>query len=428
MRNPRFIDCSEAGTGKTYSAALYSQWVHQTYEAPVIWVQPKSLIRKNKEELIRFTDLKPNSIVIVEGNKDKRYDCYKKGAAVYLMTADTIRIDAVHVNNLGAYLVIVDEVHLLYGQPNSKRCQALFMLMQRVQRFLAMTGTIISGKYITLYPTLHIVEPRYYLNLDHFKTQHCRTDFFGSVIGYKNGERLREILSKHSVRTSFEQAYGKEAKVIIREYVDLTERQKSIYEKLEREALIELEDDFIAADKPGPKAIRARQILSCPEVFDPKCPSGRDETVSIHFEEPGQLVVFSHFVAEQERTLKLAMSLGRKAALMNGSTSGNDRTKISEAYIRGELDTLIVSPSVGGVGFNWGGTNKMLFLSMSYQDSDFIQNYRRAIRGKREKPLLIYLITYDCKVERRVFDIIERKSREANVVDPSREVFDFSKL
>ncbi len=425
IKNKRFIDGSDAGTGKTYSAALYTQWAIETYKLPVIWVQPKSLITKNKDEIIRFTDIKADQIVIVEGDKLRRDRCLNPGKDVYLMTADTLKIHLPKVTELLSCLIIVDEVHLLYGQPNSQRTQALFAIMNRTERFLAMSGTMVAGKYITLYPTIKIVEPRYYFNIDHFKQVHCIVDYYGNVLGYKEGERLKEMLAKHSVRTSFEEAYGKEAKVIIRERIELSSEQLKVYERLEKEALIELEDSFINADLPGPRAIRARQILACPEIFDPKCPANRDEHLSIHFEEPGPVVIFSTFTGEQERTLKLAFKTGRRAAVMNGSTSAKERARISQDYIDDRLDTLIVSPAVGGVGFNWGRTERMYFLSMSYQDSDFIQNYRRAIRGERKEALLIYLMTYKCAVEERVLAIIERKSREAYVVDPTREVFKF---
>jgi len=49
-----------------------------------------------------------------------------------------------------------------------------------------------------------------------------------------------------------------------------------------------------------------------------------------------------------------------------------------------------------------------------------VQGYRRAVRGKRETPLLIYLMDYENSMDQRMFEIIDTKSKLANDVDPSK--------
>jgi hypothetical protein len=73
------------------------------------------------------------------------------------------------------------------------------------------------------------------------------------------------------------------------------------------------------------------------------------------------------------------------------------------------------------VGFNWGMLNTIIFASMDYGDDSFVQAYRRAIRGKRDKPLLIIVLEYEDSIDQRIFDIVQMKSKEANLIDETKE-------
>ena len=49
---------------------------------------------------------------------------------------------------------------------------------------------------------------------------------------------------------------------------------------------------------------------------------------------------------------------------------------------------------------------------MSYDNSEFSQAMGRGDRGSRTRPLLVYILTYDTKVEKRIMTILYRKSDE----------------
>ena len=114
--------------------------------------------------------------------------------------------------------------------------------------------------------------------------------------------------------------------------------------------------------------------------------------------------------------------MGLKVGLINGKVQAKDRAIIDQKFCAGEIQVLVGSPATAAVGYNWGFVDTIVFVSMDYKDSNFIQGYRRAIRGVRDKPLLIYILQYESKVEDRILEIVEAKSRLSNQVDETKEV------
>lgn len=65
IANARFLDLSDPGTGKTPPVCTYIWFVWQEFGKFTLWTQPKSLLGKNRRELLRWTPFKPNEVVIL---------------------------------------------------------------------------------------------------------------------------------------------------------------------------------------------------------------------------------------------------------------------------------------------------------------------------------------------------------------------------
>jgi hypothetical protein len=68
MANPKSGNLNDPGTGKTPTACVlfYYWWARKGWRT--IWAMPKSLMEKNKAELLRFTDFTEDDIVIMESD------------------------------------------------------------------------------------------------------------------------------------------------------------------------------------------------------------------------------------------------------------------------------------------------------------------------------------------------------------------------
>lgn len=422
----RSLNLSHPGTGKTPTACLYIMYLNAIEHAKVAFVMPKSLMKKNRDELLRFTDFAPEQVGIVDGTPKKRQKIYDDDRVqVFLMGFDCFSNEwtklPAEVN-----AVVVDETHMGYSTDPSKRTQGFYRAMKKCKFFLGMTGTIIDGRLSSVYPLIRVIEPRYYASYKDFLNQHAIFNDFGSIIGWKNHDKIRKILSRHAVAMSFAEAYkDSPAPVIIPEKCEMDPKHRKLYEQFEEMALLELDDKYLDdSGSGGVKQLRCRQIIEAPESVEikDKFSLGKDEMLKVHLEDAKNtgkpLLIFSVFTAEQERLKKICQEeFGLRTELMNGSVSGTKRGKIDEDFKAGKIDVVIGSPEVMSVGFNWEHVDTVIFVSIDYKDSNWKQAIQRADRGTRKYPLRVYRMFYgDCPVEDRLWSIIKRKQEDSRKV------------
>ena len=431
MMNRRCLLLHDPGGGKTPTVCVMIEYTYKHEHKPSLWVMPKQLLGKNRDEIKRFTNLRDHEIVTVV----KPEDLLKPGI-VYLMTAARLRLSLELISKTKWGLVLGDEIHLFWKTNGSKQVGALYQLMSHQPdcRWIGMTGTIIDGRLSSVYPSIHVIEPRYYPSYQSFLNQHAISDSFGNVIAWQRPERIAEIIGKHAIRRSFESIYGPEAKVIVTELADMAPEQRAAYKEFESKAILELENSFLEGATGGVYALRCRQLMSCPQIHGLLVgkPTGKDELLDLHLVNHANsktpVVVFSCFQEEQERIAELGRARGLRVAVLNGTVSGPKRIKIDEDFRAGKIDMISGSPLVASVGYNWGHNDHVVYASVDYMDSTIVQGYRRMIRGRRNKPLLITILEYRDSLDQRMMKIIETKSRLAQSVNPDKEVFSLASV
>lgn len=420
----RSLNLSQPGTGKTPTACLYIQYLNRVENTIVAFVMPKSLLKKNCDELLRFTDFAPEEVAIVDGSPKKRDEIYADPKVkVFLMGFDCFSREWRKLPK-GFNGVVIDEFHMGYKSNDSKRTQSFYAAMNRVDFFLGMTGTLIDGRLSSAYPAIRVIEPRYYSSYKNFLYQHAIMDDFGSVIQWTNHAKIRRILAREAVAMTFEEAYkGSPKPVIIPEKCDMDKVHAKAYKEFEEKALLELEDTYLTdSGSGGVHQMRCRQILEAPESIGLEGISflGKDEMLKVHLEDARNsgkpILIFSVFTAEQERLVKLCEEYGLRTGLINGSVSGKKRSEIDKKFREGKLDVVVGSPETMAVGFNWEHVDTVIFVSIDYKDSNWKQAIQRADRGGRKYPLRVYRMYYPVAVEARLWEIIKRKQEDSRKV------------
>jgi hypothetical protein len=327
-------------------------------------------------------------------------------------------------------LLLVDELHMGYGGPNSELTESFYWINRNVNRFVGMTGTLINGRLDSAFPAIHVIEPNYYGSFNGFMFDHAAmTDDYGRVIIWKNEDKVQKILDRHSIRRTFEEVYGKEDVVFFVENLEIGDEVKVKYDEFHEKAMLELEDGRVLdGTLPGVNLIRARQLLSHPETMLKGIPkwTPKDERIETILSQGKKTIIFASLQPEQERLLRLCRDeLGLRAEMINGNVSGPQRDKIDAMAQRHELDVIIASGPTAAVGFNWEMFDIVVFASIDYLDVNVLQAYRRASRGTRTSTLRVIFLRYQDSVERKVFEIVKKKSQLANRVDATRPVLEF---
>lgn len=430
LQTPRCLNTSDPGTGKTASVCAYAWFQWSELGNRVVWSMPKSLLKKNADELLEFSGFKPEDVVIVDGTPAKRMKAIKSDAKVFLIgfTGFSTHWEDLLTAHPDINALLVDELHMGYGGHESKRTENLYEAMEHIKYFVGMTGTIINGRLSSIYPSCQVIDPTFYRGGYYgFMVEHAIEDDYGRVVAWRNSGKLGKFLYKYAIRHSFEEIYGPEAKVILHEKVQMHPKQREAYDEFEEAALLELEDSWL--DGSASKAvhvIKCRQIMEHPRSLGAPLDeinfTGKEERLKVHLEDCKQsgkpLIVFAALVQQIEQAAQMANNMGLRVGMIHGQVPVKRRFEIDEQFRAGEIDVVIASPATTAVGYNWGHVDTMVFMSLDYLDSSFRQGYRRAIRGVREKPLLIYIMQYeDCAVEDRIFEIVQTKANMAHDVD-----------
>lgn len=436
LKNPKFLNLSDPGTGKTPSVCVYLQAMWEKMGIKTIWSMPKSLIKKNRDEILRFTNLTEEQVVILDGKKET---LKKDEAVVFLCTFTRFALSWKDLKKAQPQLDahIVDESHMGFKGAKSKRTEQLWLCGRKLSRFLAMSGTLIAGRLDNAFPVIKVIEPRYYANHQSFLLQHALMDEYGNVLGWYNHAKLGRILKKHGVRRTFESIFGSQKPVIQVEKAQMNPKQLKAYEELEATALLELEDSFIEAKTPAVEVMRCRQIMQTPEKFGILKKgelTGKDEILEVHLEDHlntnKPLIIFSSFPDEHTRIAELCRKKGFRVGIINGKVPNKKRGEIDEAFRKGQLDIVIGSPATAAVGFNWQFNGKkevdhVIFTALDYQDDNFSQAFKRAIRQERKKALRVTILEYENSIDQKIFAIVQKKSRDRKEVDSSYDELKF---
>lgn len=431
MATPVWGNFSDPGVGKTAPVCVFFGWLWDELKERSIWGMPKSLLAKNQRELMEWTGLSADDCPIINGPPAKREKLMASDGKVFLMGFDCFAKNWERLVELHPDITtfVGDEWHLGFKGPNSKRTQSLYRFMDRSQRLGAMTGTIIDGRLDAAYSLIHAAMPEAYGGYEGFMASHAFEDEFGKVVDWINLKKVSQIFGKIAVRHTFEEAYGPEAKVIIKETVDMTAAQREAYDEFEETALLELEDSWLDGTLPGVNLIRCRQIMEHPWEFGPPLDTiektGKEEALEIHLEHhvatKKPLVIFCALRPSVEHIAEICRRYQMRVGVIHGGVPEKRRFEIDEQFQRGELDVVVATAATAGVGYNWPHVDHIVFMSLDYMDSNFVQAYRRAIRGKRDKPVLIRVMEYRDSMDQKIFAIVERKSALANAVDSTKE-------
>jgi hypothetical protein len=439
INNERWMNLSDPGTGKTPSVCVYIEYLAKHKDCITLWSMPKGLLVKNKDELHEFTNLKDDEVIIIDGTpKQRQKQMESPNAKVFLMGFKRFADDWKTLKDLHPKVNchLIDEVHMGFKTADSQRTKSLFRAMRKLKYFGVMSGTLIDGRLDSCYPTIHIIEPRYYVSHYNFTMQHGIFDENGQIIMWTGHDKIGRIFLRHGIRRTFAEVYGKEDPVIQTDWCEMTPKQQKAYDDFERDAMLELDDylesienDVLEGFEPGVKSIRSRQIMAHPETFGIIKEgelTGKDERLVVHLEDHKNngepLLIYSVLQPEQDRIYKLCQKMGFRVGLINGTVSAKKRSEIDKAFRKGDLDIVVASPETTAVGYNWRHLNHIIFASIDYKNTNFVQGYRRAIREKRDRALLVTVLGYKCKVERGVFRIVNAKSRLLNKVDSTYEI------
>ena len=227
------------------------------------------------------------------------------------------------------------------------------------------------------------------------------THTFNRVVGYRDLERLSELLKKFSSRITKEECLDLPDKVYLQRTVSLTPDQTRIYSELKEFALANLDNgEFMTAPNVMTQLLRMQQVLSghtktdygeLVEIKDNRL----DELVSCLEEIEGKAIIWSRFrydIVRIKNALNKKYGNGRAVDYF-GDTSDDDRVEAVNRFQNGDALFFVGNPQTGGYGLTLTAAQNVIYFSNSFDLAVRMQSEDRAHRiGQRNTVTYVDLI------------------------------------
>lgn len=339
--NKRFLDRSHAGTGKTPPICCLTGYligskpvdiplsqvlnqiplsltVHQysisqvsngKYNCRAIWIQPSSLMEKNRKELLKWNPhFKSNEVQVIKGTPSKKKAiALDENVLVWVMTAEAFK--AYYLDMIAKFpdifQIVCDEPHLYYRGFNSARTKFFVNNVKNHVRIHFMTGTPTPrGKLSSAYIYCHMIQRDYYGCYEWFLNTHAHLDEYGNPSEWKNHDKLWKFLDNYSICWTSKDMYGDVDEVIIRDVVDMHPKVLETYRVFEAAGVADLQGYILEAKGGGVETLRCRQILNHPHKI--KIPISWDDKGEVS--EYAESSVFDGVTPKLERIIEYAES------------------------------------------------------------------------------------------------------------------------
>lgn len=332
---------------------------------------------------------------------------------------------------------ILDEVHRMRNR-KTQRAETAFKLDARYR--LALSGHPYVNAPDELFATLKFLYPETYTSFWRYAYAHVKLvpKAFGGhdVLGARRPKLLRWELAAFTIRRTKRRVWPTLPPVTrVPRYLELGKTARREYEKLRKQFFVRLEtvdgERVLPIASVLARTTRVRQYLVDPGLLGAAQPSVKYPAVLELIEDLGApVVVFTSFRQAARRLGAFLARAKRRTALIAGRQSAKRRGEAREAFLRGDLDALLVVMQAGGEALNLGRYGYVAYLDLPWTAKDVEQTEGRVDRPEEGTGVLVPTTAYRLIVrdtyEEQIVKTIEEKHRMfAEVFSPNelKELF-----
>jgi non-specific serine/threonine protein kinase len=384
-------------------------------------VVPPSLLFNWEREIEKFY---PDFKVYPYQGKERTVDF--RGFDLVLTTYGLIRRDIDKLKEIYFDVVIFDEAQAIkniYADTTGavRQIKASFKL--------ALTGTPVENHIGEYYSIMDLVLPGLLGEYDQFKSQARKetSSFFDIVIARTKPfilrrtkeETLRELPPK--IETDF--------------YLDLTEKQKSLYNKTVEAVKSTIDEAYRTKTTSQAKIIaltallKLRQICLSPQLLIPETEEVSPKIDFLKarlmklYDEGHHALVFSQFTSFLDIVEKEIKDRGFHLLRLDGSTPVNKRKGLVESFQKSDHPTVfLLSLKAGGQGLNLTKATYVFHLDPWWNPAVESQASDRAHRIGQKNTVIITRILMKHTIEEKMMELKKRKRKlyEAILESPSQ--------
>lgn len=335
------------------------------------------------------------------GTQKERMSALRKDADVYVINRENVEWLVSYLSKDWFFdMCVIDELSS-FKSSKAKRFRALRKVRPYFKRIIGLTGTPAPNSLIDLWPQIYLLDAGQRLGrtLTSYKDQY-----------FKPGDRNGHIVYNWNLRDGAEEAIHKKIgdiciSMMAKDYLDLPERidnkvyvnlpKKAMdqYKELEKDLIIELENEDITATN---SAVLTGKLL---QMCNGAIYSESKEVMEIHEEKLNALLdiieaangkpvlIFYNFQHDKDRILAFLNKNKYRGKVLGGSED-------IKAWNEGNIPILLTHPASAGHGLNlqYGG-NIVVWFGLTWSLELYQQANARLYRqGQKEMVIIHHLI------------------------------------
>lgn len=316
-------------------------------------------------------------------------------------------------------LVIIDECHKL-SVNTSIRYQVIddFIKKTKINNIFLLSGTPMTNKPINLYYVFSLINHPVCDNQEYFIKRYCD----GKQIklkktnkkiwlrdGASNLDELMEKVKSSYLRRVKDDIPGMVQKIIHQRYYELTDDERSVYEKLwddYEQSQLELGNDNL--NKELTEGIFLRQFVANAMVKN---------TIELtnEFIDDGNKVFIACCFNEEVSALK--EYFGEKSVIYKGGMTTKQKDSAEYKFMNDPKTTVFIGNIIAaGVGLTLTASHICIFNSYSWVPGDNAQTFDRVHRIGQKEDVQVYFQLFSDTISERMWDTIIRKELNINKV------------
>lgn len=407
----------DMGLGKTLATLTALHELMKDFELidKVLVIAPLKVAQSTwPAEIHKWDQFSDFTYSVVIGTPKKRLAALKRSADIYITNRENVVWLVEHYGKKWPFhTVVIDELSS-FKSSRSKRFKMLRRVRPLMERVIGLTGTPAPNTLLDLWPQLYLLD---------------RGERLGkTVTGYRNRYFYPAQASGHIVYSwqlqqgSEDAIYNKIGDICISmkkaDYlklpsrtdevvkVQLTAKERSQYEQLERDFVLELGDEEIVAAN---SAVLANKLLQLANgaIYDEN-----KQAIVVHDEKlkaledlveqaNGQpMLVFYNFKHDRDRIQQLfpeAVDL----------TAG-----VIDEWNQGKIPIMLAHPQSSGHGLNLqAGGHIIVWFSLTWSLEYYQQANARLDRQGQTQPVSVYHLLTEGTVDERVIKVLQGKAK-----------------
>lgn len=254
-----------------------------------------------------------------------------------------------------------------------------------------------------------------------FKHHYAEYGGYGGyeVVGYKNLDELQERLDEIMLRRKKEEVLDLPEKTYISEYVEMSAKQKKVYDEVTMEIKSSI-DQIKMANNPLAELIRMRQATGYTGILSSTIQESAkldrmEELVEEAKQNGKKVVIFSNWT-QMTDAIYDRLVRNYKVAQITGETKDAERQSIVENFQNLKYDVIIGTSGAMGTGLTLTAGTVEIFLDEPWNMALKEQCVDRCHRIGQKNNLTVYTLMCKNTIDERIHELVEKKGVMADAL------------